>query len=133
MPRRNFYVVGDEGVGNWVFESGSEDDDDVDLGEDPAVELQHRNAAAWSRQQWVEGLVVIRPEDLLRFAAALATRRLRWWFDAFLFGALRSKGDRVVARAKTERMRWWLEAWILWCPFRYQDRASRLRRWLSDP
>ena len=130
------------------FEDG-EDDDDVDLQwnrqmmveDDPAVELQHRNAMAWRRQQWVDGralmmsclFVSIRPEDLLRGMAAIATRRLRWWFDAFLFGALRSKGDRVVARAKTERMRWWLEAWILWCPFRYQDRASRLRRWLSDP
>ena len=122
MPRRNLYVVDDEGVAaRWNDDDARRiydvDDDDVDLGEDPAVELQHRNAAAWSRQQAAEARfvmmschhVVIRPEDLLRFAAALATRRLRWWFDAFLFGALRSKGDRVVARAKTERMRWWLE------------------------
>ena len=91
------------------FEDG-EDDDDVDLGEDPAVELQHRNAMAWRRQQWVDGralvmsrlFVSIRPEDLLRGMAAIATRRLRWWFDAFFFGALRSEDLPRPSRPTTQ-------------------------------
>jgi len=99
------------------FEDG-EDDDDVDLQwnrqmmveDDPAVELQHRNAMAWRRQQWVDGralvmsclFVSIRPEDLLRGMAAIATRRLRWWFDAFFFGALRSEDLPRPSRPTTQ-------------------------------
>ena len=101
MPRRNF-EIDDEGRANWVFESGSEEDELV--GEDEGVEdmLKRMRVGDEEEARFVLmscHLVVVRPEDLRRWGR----NRLRRWFDL------------------------WTSRLLLHPPMR--ERAARLRRW----
>ena len=91
MPRRNSYVVDDEGVESWVFESGSEDNDEegVDEGIDDMLRRMRVGDGLCVRCREAEArlammschLVVISPDRLRRWGR----KQLKRWFDRWKF------------------------------------------------